>query len=136
MNYIVVDILGEAPLLDGHQDAQARACSPQLNWVRSIGLAVLDDNRNGEEFSASELFYYGEGNGIPLPSYRGGGVDAGCKLIGGIMRPVFKESDRATIDRLVVTRTDPLESKGHGLKPTKKYAFTLSPQAPQGGTSS
>lgn len=136
MNYIVVEVLGEAPILDGHQDAQARACSPQLNWVRSIGLAALEDHRGGEEFSASALFDFGEEHGIALPGYRGGGVDAGCKVIGVIMRPLFKESDKATIDHVVITRTARLESNGNGLKEAKRYAFTLSPQAPQGGTSS
>ncbi len=136
MNYIAVELLGEAPLLDGHQDAQARACSPPLNWVRSVGLAVLEDNQGGEEFSASALFDFGEEHGIVLPGYRGGGVEAGCKVIGVIMRPMFKESDAATIDHVVITRTERLESNGNGLRPTKRYAFTQAPQPPQGGTSS
>ncbi len=122
LNYIVVEILGEAPLLDGHQDAQARACSPQLNWVRAIGLAVLEDNRGGEVFSASALFDLGDDHGITLPGYRGGGVDAGCKTVGVIMRPLFKETTTSTIDHIIVTRTEHWDMKLSRNVP--RYTFT------------
>jgi len=40
LDWIVQNILGAGPLLDGHRDTQVRMSTPGLNWLRDVALAV------------------------------------------------------------------------------------------------
>lgn len=40
LDWIVQNLLGGAPLMDGHQAAQERTSNPALSWLRAVALAV------------------------------------------------------------------------------------------------
>ncbi|MCA9253326.1 MAG: hypothetical protein KDA54_19525 [Phycisphaerales bacterium] len=40
LDWIVQNLLGAGPLLDGHRDTQLRMSTPGLNWLRDVALAV------------------------------------------------------------------------------------------------
>ncbi|HNO80534.1 MAG TPA: hypothetical protein PKN33_21000 [Phycisphaerae bacterium] len=46
LDWIVQNLLGAGPLLDGHRDTQMRMSTPGLNWLRDVALAV----RKAESF--------------------------------------------------------------------------------------
>ena len=97
LDWIVREIFGETPLLEGHQQAQERVAKPELNWLRQTALAIEADARLNELLSASELSDVCRSHGIPIPDVPD---DAGEKKailrIGCLMAKVFVTGD--TID--------------------------------------
>ncbi|MBN2290920.1 MAG: hypothetical protein JXM70_00760 [Pirellulales bacterium] len=55
LDWIVQNILGEAPLMDGHRETQARMTNTNLNWLRSVVLAAVQQNRIDTWLTVTEL---------------------------------------------------------------------------------
>jgi hypothetical protein len=67
LDWIVQNIFGLAPLLDGHTEEILRVSDPALSWLRQVGIAVGKDNRLDEGLSASEILDICEGRGVEFP---------------------------------------------------------------------
>jgi hypothetical protein len=91
LDYIVTEIMGMPPLLDGHRDEQLRTANPDLQWLRSIALAVVR-NRAGEELSASMLAEIGTDEGIDFPPRRMTKENPSL-IVGRIMGSIYKETE-------------------------------------------
>ncbi len=53
--YIVQEMFGEAPMLDGHRSIQQRAGDPRLGWLQKISVEVERVTRVGEPLKMSDI---------------------------------------------------------------------------------
>jgi len=124
LDWIVQNILGEAPLMDGHQAAQERVSNPDLTFARNLALAVANQDRLRESLVASDLSEIAEAAQIGIPGLREPDADKGTRQIGTIMARLFKAGDSLTLDEFAVTRCygETARSSG-GTYPAKTYRF-------------
>lgn len=113
LDWIVQNIFHEAPLLDGHKEAQERTKNPSLSWLRNVAIGLKSENRLGEELIATNLVELCVDKELEIP----GSPDLSdekqsrCK-IGTLLRPLFKDTNQINVDgfeveRIVRTERDP-----------------------------
>jgi hypothetical protein len=128
LGWIIENILKEAPLMDGHRQAQERVSNPALSWLRKVALAVEADHRLDEEIMASDLAELCEGHSIEIPGLRDFSDEIGRnKRVGIIMRKCFGELTEIEIDRCIIKKTEkehyyPSEQQN---KMLKVYIFSI-----------
>ncbi len=71
LDWIVQNIMGQAPLLDGYEQVHSRITSPYLQKLRDIALAVIKAGR-GEWITASDIIETVGLHGIALPGVKPG----------------------------------------------------------------
>jgi len=125
LDWVVQNILGEAPLLDGHQAAQVRVSNPELTFLRKLALAVADQDRLGEPLIASTIYEIAECTEVDIPGLRAPDEDKGKRVIGAIMARLFKAGNSLTLDEFIVTRgeTEIKRVDGGGTYPGNTYQF-------------
>ena len=124
LDWICQNILGCAPLMDGHEAAQERTSNPALSWVRAVALAVAGENRLGMALVASELVELCELHAITIP---GNPKDEGQakRQAGSLCKQVFRDGDAVTVDGYTVTRGRKEYRKPSGdVDTTNAYTFT------------
>jgi hypothetical protein len=125
LDWIITEIMGMPPLMDGHREEQLRTANPALQWLRAIALAAVKA-RAGEEFSASQIVELGEEEGIDLPC-RDGNRDKPHFIVGRVMGKLFTEAGvgSITVEQITVTRTErEILNEFGNWKPTRFYHFT------------
>jgi hypothetical protein len=125
LDWIVQNILREAPLMDGHQAAQERVSNPDLTFLRKLALAVADQNRLCESLNASALYEIADSVDVDIPRLREPDEDKGKRLIGSIMARLFKTAKSLTLDGFTVTRHEAETERhdGGGTYTAKTYQF-------------
>ncbi|MHB8524482.1 MAG: BT4734/BF3469 family protein [Limisphaerales bacterium] len=103
LDWIVQRILGCAPLMDGHVEAQERTSNPGLSWLRAVALAVAAENRLGVPLIASELVEVCELHAVEVPG-KPSDEDRAKQQVGSLCKRVFRDSDIVTVDGFTVTR--------------------------------
>ena len=124
LDWIVQNLLGCAPLMDGHQAAQERTSNPALSWLRAVALAVAGEGRLDVALIASELVDVCGQNGVEIP---GKPVDEerAKPQVGRLMKQLFREGDGVDVDGFTVTRGDKEYRKPSGdLDYTNAYTFS------------
>lgn len=129
VDWILQNIFGMVPLMDGHRNAQERVSDPQLVWVRTLVLAMKAAGKLDDPLTATQLYELCKSAHIDIP-----GVQPGCaeqqasRIIGGIMTKVFEERQSLELEALLlkldhssVARKDP--AKG-GRFPAKTYTLS------------
>lgn len=107
LDWIVRELLGLAPLMDGHEAAQERAANPALSWLRQVCLAAEAAARMEEPLTASEIAELSQEAGIQPPGVRDDAPDEKVLLrIGQVMAKVFRERDTIEIDGFRVRRIE------------------------------
>jgi hypothetical protein len=116
LDWIIQNILGEAPLMDGHDSAQQRVSNPARGFARKIALAVEKNNRLNQELTAQEINQIANEHGIEIPNYYNNGDDAAFKIIGQHAARLFKDSPDNTvaIESYKITRSERLEPRNDG----------------------
>ena len=135
LDWIVQNLLGAAPLMDGHADAQERVSSPGLTWLRAICIAAQRAGRLGHPLSASALWEIGEDEGVSLPRAATNLDEAGGrKRIGQVLAKLYRDADGdiVEIDGYLVTRTEVAEfdNVNQTYRQAKKYTITQGPPCP------
>jgi hypothetical protein len=124
MDWIITEIMGMAPLMDGHREEQLRTANPALQWLRSIALAVVKTRAN-EEFSASQIAEFGDEEGIDLPRKEFSRLEPKM-IVGRIMGNLFTDANgnSITVEKITVTRyeRESLNDSGN-YKMNKFYRF-------------
>jgi 5S rRNA maturation endonuclease (ribonuclease M5) len=124
LDWIVVNILGCAPLMDEHEAAQERTSNPALSFLRSVALGVEAENRLGTALIASELVEICELRAIKIP----GEPDEEGKAkrqIGCLCKQVFRDSNIVNLDGFNITRGQQAYRKPSGdMDTTNAYTFT------------
>jgi hypothetical protein len=131
LDWIVRNILKEAPLMEGHEEAQVRVSNPDQTFLRQLAIAVGENNRTGEQLIASMLYEIAESAGVAVPGLREPEAEAGKRVIGSIMGRLFKSGDTVTIDEFTVKREEfDVPTPGGGGFKSKRYEFTKLPEPP------
>jgi hypothetical protein len=126
LDWIVQNICGQAPLIDGHQAAQERVSNPALTFLRKLALAVADQQRTGEKLIASELYEIAEGADVDVPGLREPDESHGKRQIGVVLGRVFKDSASIEIDGFTVIREEAeTRREDGGSYVAKSYTFTI-----------
>jgi len=124
LDWIVRNILGLAPLMDGHQSAQQRTSNPALTWLRSVALAVEKDARLGLAFSASELVEICGEHDVEIKGGTGDGEKA-ARIVGITMGRLFGNSLVVDVDGFRVERGTATARKPSGDECSRRvYTFT------------
>jgi len=106
LDWIVQNILSEAPLMEGHEAAQQRVSKPELTFLRAIALAIEEENRLGVELSASHLGELCEDHAIEIPGLKADDEDSRRKRIGVLCAKAFGESQTLEIDSYKIDRIE------------------------------
>lgn len=68
LDYIVTEIMGLAPLLDGHKAEQERVGNPCLQWLREVARCVFEAGQEGVPLLTAQLIEPAEEEGVLFPS--------------------------------------------------------------------
>lgn len=112
LDWIVQNVLGAPPLLDGHRETQQRMTTPALNWLREVALAVMRQGKAGQWLIASDILECADEDGdIAIPGLREWASleDADVRRqvlsqIGKMLGRCFKESNEIAIDGMGIAR--------------------------------
>lgn len=128
MDWIVQNIFGCCPLMDGHQEIQETTSSPTLVFVRKLGIAVEADGRLGLPLKASDILEISETHDIEIPGADGikGNEDRLKRLIGTKLKAAFAKTDSLKVGAYNMNRDEkPVEREGRSDPyPAKVYTFT------------
>ena len=107
LDWIVQELFGLPPLLDGHREEQERVSDPILMWLRDVAIHVKKSDRLNEKFRPSELVDLCDHCSIDIPGCRiGMPVEQIQMVCGKNLRRLFKDTDCRTVTGLVVTRSE------------------------------
>ena len=108
-DWIVQNLLGQAPLLDGHTEIKARATNVDLTFVRQLANQVEAEMKLGQALSASELTTICQNTGLDIPRVdrnNQGDKEGGPAMIGRIMGIQFGEGKQVVCDDYQITREE------------------------------
>jgi hypothetical protein len=106
-DWIVQNVFGLVPIMDGHEQAQERVSNPALVWLRRMVLAANEAGELNRAMTATDIHSLCEDAGIDVPGLRpGSDEDRGKKVIGSVMRKLFGEKDIVEVDGFTVTREE------------------------------
>jgi hypothetical protein len=132
LDWIVQEIFGAAPLMDGHRAAQERVSNPALTFLRRLALAVRDDNLLGQPLTASRLYELAEDASVDVPGLREPNADHGKRQVGIVLGRVFKAGDLVEIDGFSVTKSETQTRRDNGGDYlAKTYTFRTTAEAAQ-----
>ena len=136
LDWIVQQLAGCPPLLDGHEQVQTRVANPGLVWLREIGTRILAEYPDRlEPWSASSLVELSRDHGIAIPGTKDETPeDKAARVIGSIMARIFRASAEVQADDVLATREESAVDRedGNGMRIVKFYRFArFSPQPPQ-----
>jgi hypothetical protein len=115
VDWIVQNLLGGAPVMEGHPEAQERVSNPALVWLRSVALAVENEGRLNERLSASEVAELCGLHEIDIPGTKDlQERDKAARQVGILMRRVFREGNRVEVDGFTVERGQSAYEKPSG----------------------
>jgi hypothetical protein len=124
LGWIVQNLVGCAPLMDGHAAAQERASNPGLSWLRTVALAVESENRLGLPLIASELVELSELHGLEIPG-KPADEDKAKRQVGKLCKQLFRDGDGLDLDGFTIRRSRKEYHKHSGdLDFTNAYSFT------------
>lgn len=92
LDWIVQNVFGLAPLLDGHREEQARTSNPALQWLREITMAAQSAHRMDRQLSTSELVGIADDAGIEFPG-NSKSLDGPNQRAGKILGKLFREAE-------------------------------------------
>lgn len=127
LDWIVRNVWGAVPLLDGHADAAARIANQGLTWLRQVAFAVLQDGRGEMELRASDLRHVCEVAGLLPDGVRPGHDDNQAeRAIGQLLAGCFRNENIVNVDGIRVTRIERIEKRPlhYDMRPVKFYTFT------------
>lgn len=123
LDWIVRELVGCAPLMDGHESAQERVSNPALSWLRAVALAVEAENRLGLPLIASELVEVCESHAVGIPGDPAD-EDRAKRQVGKLCKQLFRDGDALDLDGFTITRTRKEYHKPSGdLDFTNAYNF-------------
>jgi len=129
LDWIVQNIFGLSPLLDGHREEQARTANPAMQWLREVTMAARGAKRLDCELTTAQLVGIAEDAAIDFPG-NAASKEEPPQRAGKLLGRVFKESDGqpVNVDGLTVTRTErPLHVEGRGYETQKIYTIATFP---------
>lgn len=106
VDWIVQDLCGLPPLLDGHSDLQARVSSPVLIWLREVCTAAKKQGRLGGRLTAADIAEFCDSQDIPLPG-RSDSKEPPKIRVGKVLKGLFSnDQPELRIDSFIVSRSE------------------------------
>ena len=107
VDWIVKNVFGLGPVMDGHKEAQERVSNPALVWLRSLALAIDQTGELEHGLTATEIYSLCESANIVIPGLRDGAdEDKAKRVIGTVMAKLFRDSDTLDVDGYQVVREE------------------------------
>lgn len=104
LDWIVQNIFGAAPLLDGHDDARERVSDPRKMWLRSLCLALRDAKRT-DDLIATQIAEFSVERGLLPPNVRPDADESAiARRIGSVMAATFGSENEVEIDGFTIHR--------------------------------
>ena len=126
LDWIVQNLLGCPPLLDGHRETQKRMTTPILTWLRDVGLAVARSEKMEQWLRTYEILDLAESAGLAIPGVKEDmDLDDDAtrakvlRVIGKKIGVCFRD-DKATIDDVTINRRHTLD---HESRQRPEYQF-------------
>ena len=106
LDWIVQNVFKCSPLLDDHQNEQARVSNPLFNWLRDVALAVEKSGKLEEFLRASEIAGICADHTIPIPYCVTEDEDEKIrnKAVGRIFKNLFKDLSILSVSGFTVKR--------------------------------
>jgi hypothetical protein len=129
VDWIVQNVFGLAPAMEGHLQAQERVSNPALVWLRSVALATDQAGDLNRGLTATEIYSLCESTDIAIPGLRDGAdEDKAKRVIGSVMAKLFRETNTLDVDGYHVVRDERYVERddlneGGGFK-SKTYTVT------------
>lgn len=123
MDWIVQNILGLAPLLDGHEAQQERAANPKLQWLRDVAMAARSADSLGRKITTAKIVEIADEAAIEFP---GESRDSPAQRAGKILKKLFKDSkgQPISVDGYIISReVGSVYTPGRGEEDQKLYTF-------------
>ncbi|MCX6986258.1 MAG: hypothetical protein NT118_16150 [Lentisphaerae bacterium] len=133
LDWVVQNLCGQAPLLDGHREQQDRIANPAWQWLRELALAVIRDGKQCQLMETHNLADVAYRNNVELPGLgQGMAYDSASESerkqvllqIGRKLNTAFDSADEIEIDGITVKRSSEQHNDMCGkLRDYRKYAF-------------
>ena len=138
LDWIVQNIFHSAPLMDGHENAKARAANPHLTFLRALAINLNTHHQYGRWLKASNLADRCIQDDVEVPGISAAGQtsEAAARRIGKIMGGLFENAQQVDqhtsqidMDGLIVRRRIRSGTSDTGNRmPIKEYQFSDSTQ--------
>ena len=107
VDWIVQNVFGLGPVMDGHLEAQERVSNPAMVWLRSLALAIDQTGELNRALTATEIHSLCESADIAVPGLRDGAdEDKAKKVVGTLMAKLFRNADTLDVDGYEVVREE------------------------------
>ena len=104
-DWIVQNLFGCVPLMEGHQKMKVRISSPNESWLRNVVLAVTATDQLGKQLSASALLELCDQEEIDLPGNTENRSETALKKkIGAVMAKLFGDGNELECEGFIVKR--------------------------------
>jgi hypothetical protein len=128
LDWIVQNICGLTPLMDGHVPAQERVSNPALTFLRRIALEVERAELLAQPLIASRIVQMADDADVPVPGLKSADAhdeDRARKVLGTKMASVFRNQEKIELDGFIITRNEVPQSRPSGGDfNLKAYTFT------------
>jgi hypothetical protein len=130
LDWIVQNLLGEAPLLEGHVETKTRMTNPSLGWLRDVALAVSRSGQTGQWLRTYQILELLPDAGIEVPGLPEGADlnnteirSTALQALGRKLGHCFKSAEQVEIDNVCVTKRESYDVLNR--RDTKEYCFGL-----------
>ena len=107
VDYMVRNYFKLPPIMDGHQELQARVSSTAQTWLRSLTHAIRADGRLQEPLRANDIAAVCLDHRILIPGMPSNGdAKKAAQAVGMVMAKAFTGRDTVTIEDYVVSREE------------------------------
>jgi len=142
LDWIVQNLLGEAPLLEGHVETKSRMTNPSLGWLRDVALAVARDAQAEQWLRTYQLMDLLADSGVDVPGLPEGGDLTNSDIrtivlqaLGRKLSQCFKSESQIEIDGVCISRRESYDVMNR--RDTREYKFGahlsgVPPSAPLG----
>lgn len=129
LDWIVQKVLKEAPLMDGHAQAQERTSNPATTLLRKLAISLEEAGKLDVELCASDIYEHCEEQALEIPGLTQANPEAGRKRIGVILGKIFQSTDgevKLSLDGFWVERKirRKYDANRQEFRDQKVYVFT------------
>jgi hypothetical protein len=114
LDWIVQNLLGAAPLMDGHQETQERMTNPAMNWLRDVAQVVVRASKGNEWLKTHQILdLIDDAGDVEIPGLAdGGNIEDGnargpvLTAMGWRFKKCFGDRDSVQIDQVQIERSE------------------------------
>lgn len=128
LDWIVQNVWGAAPLLEGHESALGRIADPALSWLRQLALKVMQAGKGGQELPTEAIRELCRDCDVMPPNVKIDAADQTVDMaVGRTLKRCFANGDSLLLDGIHVACIMREERNTfRTLVPVKRYTFVRS----------